>query len=733
MVLGKYETFASLGSGGMADVFLAIARGPKGFNKLIVVKTLKPEFVREPSFVEMFLDEARLAARLNHPNVVQTQEVGESGGTYFIAMEFLEGQPFNRIIDRLNSGGITLDAAIPVRLVSDALAGLHYAHELRDYDGKPLNVIHRDISPHNLFVTYEGQVKVVDFGIAKAASSSSKTEVGVLKGKLSYMAPEQAMGEAMDRRADIYAMGVVLWEALTLKRFASEESVSARIARMFSNDVPRMSAEVPGIDPRLDELVAKALDRDPAKRFQTAAEMRTALEGWISQTGATVRQEEIGQNLGEMFKDARAQVDREVHAQMASVGPSSRVEDLAPPTPVDSRGTSATPAPVQTVTQVVPVMPRAARSGRTGTVALVGGVVVAVVAAAGFGRFSRPASPEAPVAVAPSVPSSTPTVAAASSVIDEGRTDSFGVLPTVVSSDLNPLSDEKISLGRMLYFDERLSKNHDVSCNTCHALDKFGVDGKTVSTGHAQKQGTRNAPTVYNSAGLFALMWDGKFANVEDQVKGPMLNPVEMSSSPKRVEETLQSIPEYVRAFAKAFPGDRSPVTYDNTARAIGAFERKLLTPARWDKFLAGEKGALTDAEKAGFNTFVDVGCPTCHFGTYVGGTMFQKLGLVKPWPSTRDRGRFELTQKNEDYMVFRVPSLRNVAVTGPYLHDGSITSLAEVVHMMARHQIGKEITDAQAASIVTWLGTLTGEPPHDYIQKPDLPPIAKNTPPPEL
>jgi len=228
-------------------------------------------------------------------------------------------------------------------------------------------------------------------------------------------------------------------------------------------------------------------------------------------------------------------------------------------------------------------------------------------------------------------------------------------------------------------------------------------------------------------------MWDGKFPNVEEQAKGPMQKPFEMSASPKKMEATLLSIPEYVQAFARAFPGEKSPVTFDNVAKAIGAFERKLFTPSRWEKYLAGEKSALTDPEKVGFNTFVETGCPTCHFGPYVGATMFQKLGLMKAWPTTRDRGRFELTQKNEDYMVFRVPSLRNVVMTGPYLHDGSLTSLNEVVRMMARHQIGKELTDTQIASIITWLGALTGDLPMDYIKKPVLPPNGKDTPPPDL
>jgi cytochrome c peroxidase len=362
--------------------------------------------------------------------------------------------------------------------------------------------------------------------------------------------------------------------------------------------------------------------------------------------------------------------------------------------------------------------------------------IVGAVVLVGVGAWQLTKTPDAPAASASAAAASSAPAApapVASAEIEEGRTESFGALPSVVSTSSNPLSDEKIALGRMLYYEPRLSKNQDVSCNTCHLLDKYGVDGKKVSTGHAQQQGTRNSPTVYNSAGYFALMWDGRFPNVEEQAKGPLTNPVEMATTPKRVEQTLRSIPEYVQAFATAFPGDKQPVTYENTTKAIGAFERKLFTPSRWEKFLAGDKSALTGAEKAGFNTFVETGCPTCHFGPYVGATMFQKLGLVKAWPTTRDRGRFEQTQKNEDYMVFRVPSLRNVAMTGPYLHDGSLTELHEVVRMMARHQIGKDLSDPQIDSIIAWLGALTGELPKDYVQKPELPASTKQTPAPDL
>jgi len=210
-VLGKYRLIAELGHGGMAEVFLAVAQGPAGFNKLTVIKQIRPQLADDPEFLSMFLDEARLAARLNHPQIVQTNEVGHEANRYFIAMEYLEGQPLNRVVNRVGRERFPL--AMHIGLLADTLAGLHYAHDLTDYDGTPLEVVHRDVTPHNIFITYEGQVKVVDFGIAKAMNSSSETKTGVLKGKVAYMAPEQARGEKVDRRADVFSVGVMLWEA----------------------------------------------------------------------------------------------------------------------------------------------------------------------------------------------------------------------------------------------------------------------------------------------------------------------------------------------------------------------------------------------------------------------------------------------------------------------------------------------------------------------------------------
>jgi cytochrome c peroxidase len=309
----------------------------------------------------------------------------------------------------------------------------------------------------------------------------------------------------------------------------------------------------------------------------------------------------------------------------------------------------------------------------------------------------------------------------------------FKPLPDVVESPQNPLTQAKVDLGRMLYYDPRLSKNQDVSCNTCHDLARYGVDGRTVSDGTKGRMGTRNAPTVYNAAGHFVQFWDGRAPDVEEQAKGPVLNPVEMAMpSDQAVEAVLKSIPEYVSAFQRAFPGEKDPVTLGNAGRAIGVFERKLVTPARWDKFLKGDPSALADAEKAGFNKFMEVGCQACHGGAYLGGQMYQKLGLATPYPDTSDPGREGVTKEESDRMVFKVPSLRNVDKTAPYFHNGKVVTLEEAVQEMALHQLGKPLMHDEVASIVTFLKTLTGEIPADYIKPPVLPKSTARTPKPD-
>jgi cytochrome c peroxidase len=309
----------------------------------------------------------------------------------------------------------------------------------------------------------------------------------------------------------------------------------------------------------------------------------------------------------------------------------------------------------------------------------------------------------------------------------------FTPVPSVAASTENPLAEEKVQLGRMLYFDERLSKNHDLSCESCHHLGQYGVDNETTSTGHKGQKGARNAPTVYNAALHFRQFWDGRAPDLEAQASGPMMNPVEMAMpNEQRIVATLQSMPGYVDAFAKAFPGDQRPVSLDNAAKAIGAFERKLLVPSRWDDFLSGNRAALHDDEIAGLRKFVEVGCQTCHFGPAMGGGMFQKFGLVMPWRDARDLGRFELTKQDSDRMVFKVPGLRNIDKTQPYFHDGSVATLPEAVSLMGRHQLGKELSEADVRSIVTFLGSLTGPLPTQYIERPALPASTPATPKPD-
>jgi cytochrome c peroxidase len=307
--------------------------------------------------------------------------------------------------------------------------------------------------------------------------------------------------------------------------------------------------------------------------------------------------------------------------------------------------------------------------------------------------------------------------------IDPATLKSFAPLPDVMASQKNPITPEKVALGRMLYYDTRLSKEDDISCNSCHLLDKYGVDNQPVSDGYKGQKGNRNAPTVYNAAGHFVQFWDGRAADVEAQAKGPILNPIEMGMpDEKYVIAVLKGIPGYVEAFKKTFPGENDAVTYDNMAKAIGAFERKLVTPSRWDKYLKGDPGTLTNVEKIGFNRFMEANCHSCHGGTYLGGASFAKLGVAKNWPDTSDLGRYQVTKREADKMKFKVPSLRNIEKTGPYFHDGSIPTLEKAVRAMAEYQVGKPLKTDDVKFIVAWLRTLTGEIPSGYIKKPELP-----------
>lgn len=296
----------------------------------------------------------------------------------------------------------------------------------------------------------------------------------------------------------------------------------------------------------------------------------------------------------------------------------------------------------------------------------------------------------------------------------------FEPLRTQVETASNPLTSAKVDLGRMLFFDKRLSKGQNVSCNSCHDLARFGVDRQATSPGTDGVRGGRNSPTVYNAAGSFVQFWDGRAQSIEAQAGGPILNPIEMGQpSGEHVVALLKAIPGYVTAFQQAFPGETEPLTFANIGQAIGAFERKLLTPSRWDDFLRGKQDALTQRELEGLSIFTNVGCMVCHTGEFVGGSMFQKVGVVEPWPNQKDQGRYETTKQEGDRMMFKVPTLRNIAETGPYFHDGSVATLDGAVRAMGKHQLGLSLADREVELIVAWLGSLTGTPAEQYASPP--------------
>jgi cytochrome c peroxidase len=348
-------------------------------------------------------------------------------------------------------------------------------------------------------------------------------------------------------------------------------------------------------------------------------------------------------------------------------------------------------------------------------------IVLAGGLAACDSEAPAPAPAPAPAAAPAPAPAEDPVLARAKAL--------FQPLPDFMEGPAGKPSPELIDLGRVLYHETRLSKNHDISCSSCHDLARFGVDGEPTSPGHKGQRGGRNSP----SAALHvAQFWDGRAADVEAQAKGPVLNPIEMAMADEAtVVKTLKSIPGYVEMFGKAFPGDADPITYDHMAAAIGAFERGLVTPSPFDAYLKGDAAALTDAQKDGLTAFMDTGCTACHAGVAMGGQGYFKLGMAVPY-ETKDAGRKEITGNDADLAVFKAPSLRNVTKTAPYFHDGSIATIEQAVTLMAKHQLGKDLAEADVARIVTFLGATEGKLDAEYAKKPELPASGPETPKPD-
>ncbi len=300
----------------------------------------------------------------------------------------------------------------------------------------------------------------------------------------------------------------------------------------------------------------------------------------------------------------------------------------------------------------------------------------------------------------------------------------------------NPVTPDKVELGKMLYFDPRLSASDLISCNTCHNLGTGGVDLQETSVGHAWQKGPRNAPTVLNSAFNVAQFWDGRAKDLAEQAKGPMQATVEMSSTPENVERKLQSMPAYVEYFNKTFPGEENPVNFDNVVMAIEAFETTLLTPdSPFDKYLKGDAAALTDNQKEGLDLFITKGCASCHNGVNIGGGGYFPFGLVeKPSDEVRppgDKGRYAVTKTKSDEYAFKVPTLRNIELTPPYFHSGKVWNLEEAVVIMGNAQLGTTLTAEEAGKITDFLRSLTGKQPE--VVFPILPPVGPDTPRPVL
>lgn len=275
----RYELLGEIASGGMATVYLARLTGVGGFQRFVAMKRLHPHLANEKEFVEMFLDEARLAAGIHHPNVVPILEVGASPVGYYLVMEYVEGDTLARLLARAASRGSRIPPPIVIRIALDMLAGLHAAHELRDDRGQPINLVHRDVSPQNILVGADGISRITDFGVARAASRLSATRVGQLKGKIAYMAPEQAQGdERLDRRADVFSAGIVLWEALTAKRLFKADNEAATLSRIMNEPIPNLARIAPHLGSEVSDVIMRALDRDRERRFTSCAQFADALE-----------------------------------------------------------------------------------------------------------------------------------------------------------------------------------------------------------------------------------------------------------------------------------------------------------------------------------------------------------------------------------------------------------------------------------------------------------------------
>lgn len=437
--IGRYRLIAELARGGMGIVYLALVRGPGGFNKLFVVKVLKAHLAEDGNLVSLFLEEARISAKLNHPNVVQTIEVGSDGDRHYIALEFLEGQALNRLLSRAERVGVAVPLHFHLQILSGLLLGLEYVHDLADYDGRPLGLVHRDVSPHNLIVTYDGQVKVLDFGIVKVLDSSHQTNTGVLKGKIAYMSPEQAAGLPVDRRTDVFAAGVMLHEAVTGKRMWGEPPPNdLQILRAVTTGaIPNVRTARPDVEEPLARIIDRATAPNPDHRYATASAFQADLDAYIRSLHVErFDARAVGKFVGDLFVDDRASIKNVIEGQLRLLrraasedhtgielprlsphsgvnGTPSATSALHPPT-ARSNAPADRSLPAHTASEVgAPAASTTLRTRHKAVAALVGAAVLSSIVTVAL-RSPRPAAvaaaPAASPVVGPAAPPAQPAV-----------------------------------------------------------------------------------------------------------------------------------------------------------------------------------------------------------------------------------------------------------------------------------------------------------------------------------
>jgi cytochrome c peroxidase len=656
---GKYRIERTLGRGGMGVVFAAehVATLQR-----VAVKILQTRGGETPASLARFQREIMLTAAIASERVVRVTDAGVVAGTPYMVMERLEGADLGSVLRE--RGSLPVEEAVDHAL--DACAALARAHAQ--------GIVHRDIKPSNLFLARAVSgvpiVKVLDFGLSKKQvlggnEADSLTGTGQLLGSLPYMAPEQ-LRNAAAAPTDIWALGATLYHCLAGRRPFQGDTAADLILAIIESAPESLRSVRPEIPAALEAAVLACLQKDPQQRPASMEALALLLEPFGTERGRAAVQEILGTGA------PSSSATRSIRPPPASV-PSA--ERCAPATQVS--------AP-----QPQPPPPRKRKA------LAIAGILFAIAAV---------------VAVVTLVALQRRTSATTSTTIDAERLQSFAPLaPAPLPADA--AQREKIELGRRLFADTRLSGRNDVACVTCHDLARHGADGRARSKGTGGVVPPRNTPSVLGAADFFALNWDGRYSSLEQHALGVLHNPSVMGISDETLGERIHMNPAYEEAFERAYPGQAAPVTANHVAEVIAAYERTLVAPGRWDRFLAGDANALSEDARRGFNRFVEVGCVACHFGPHAGATMYQKLGLVKAWPRTDDLGRYEVTHKEADRQMFRVPSLRNVQQTAPYLHDGSVGTLEEMVRLMARHQIGKELDAEDVRLIVRWLETLTGE-----------------------